>query len=160
MDNSIISTLGGGSGINTTNLVNQLVEIEKAPQQNRIDSQKEKLEAQISAYGTLKSSLSTFQGLLTPLTDNDTFNSRSASIPDTTVITANSLDANAQPGTYQIEVEAIAQQHSLAANATYADKRCCSRILVVRLKLNWVPGPMMVVITQPNFRLKMKLRLL
>ena len=38
MDNSIISTLGGGSGINTTNLVNQLVEIEKAPQQNRIDS--------------------------------------------------------------------------------------------------------------------------
>ena len=122
MDTNIVSALGGGSGIDTTKLVKDLVSLEKAPQQQRLDSKKEQLDAQISAYGTLKSSLSEFKNILAPLANNDTFNSRSVSFPETDVITPSSLAADAQTGTYQIEVENVAQAHSLASNTTYSDK--------------------------------------
>lgn len=122
MDNNIISALGGGSGIDTTKLVKNLVELERAPQQQRLDSRKEKLDAQISAYGTLKSSLAEFKKMLAPLTNKDTFNARSVSFPETDVITPNTLGANAQTGTYQISVESIAKSHSLVVNHAVADR--------------------------------------
>ncbi|GGK72737.1 flagellar filament capping protein FliD [Amphritea balenae] len=122
MDNSIVSALGGGSGIDTTSLVKQLVDVQRAPQQQRLDSKKETLETQISAYGTLKSSLSEFQNLLSPLSNSDTFKARSVSIPDTTIITANTLAADAQVGNYQVQVEEVAQQHSLVSSYTASDK--------------------------------------
>ncbi|WP_417585119.1 flagellar filament capping protein FliD [Nitrincola sp.] len=118
---SIISSLGGGSGIDTQNLVSQLTEIERAPREQRLDDRQAKLEAQISAYGTLKSALSEFQGLLSPLGTSDTFNARSVAFPDTDVITPNSLDAGAQTGSYQIEVQSIASAQTLVmGNSTDA----------------------------------------
>lgn len=111
---NIINSLGAGSGIDTSSLVSQLVEAERAPQESRLDSRQEKLDTQISAYGTLKSALSEFQSILTPLSSNDTFNARSVAFPDTDVITPNSLDAGAQTGTYQIEVLDVARSQSLA----------------------------------------------
>ena len=121
MSDSIISSLGAGSGINTSSLVSQLVDIEKAPREERLDATEEKLEAQISAYGTLQSSLSELAAVLDPLSDNDTFNARTVSFPDTDVITPNSVDPGAQTGTYQIEVVEVAQAQSLATGA-YSDK--------------------------------------
>ena len=114
MATNIISSLGAGSGIDTTSLISGLVAAERAPTETRLDTRQTKLEAQISAYGALKGALSTFQGLLSPLANNDTFNARSVVLPDTTVLTANSLDAGAQPGTYQIKVADVARAHTLA----------------------------------------------
>ncbi|WP_415905082.1 flagellar filament capping protein FliD [Neptuniibacter sp. QD48_55] len=121
MSDSIIRSLGAGSGIDSSTLVSQLVEIERAPQQNRLDTKEETLNSQISAYGTLKSSLSELQSILTPLSTNDTFNARSVSFPDTDAITPNSVDPGAQAGSYQIEVIDVAQAQSLAS-ATFSDK--------------------------------------
>lgn len=121
MSDSIIRSLGAGSGIDTSSLVSNLVEIERAPREQRLDSKQESLEAQISAYGILKSTLSEFQSAMATLADNDTFNGRSVSFPDSDVITPNSVDAGAQTGTYQIEVVDVAQSQSLASGA-YADK--------------------------------------
>ncbi|GAA0787677.1 flagellar filament capping protein FliD [Marinobacterium sediminicola] len=115
---NIINTLGAGSGIDTTALVSQLVEVERAPQEARLNSREQKLDAQISAYGTLKSALSEFQSLMSPLADNNTFNARSVALPETDVITPNSLAAGAQVGTYQIEVVDIARSQSLAMGST------------------------------------------
>ncbi|SIQ96193.1 flagellar filament capping protein FliD [Marinobacterium stanieri] len=119
MANNIISSLGGGSGIDTSNLVTQLTELERAPQENRLNSRQEKLEAQISAYGTLKSAMSEFQSMLSPLANPDTFAARSVAFPDTDLITPNSLDPGAQAGSYQIEVLDVAQAQTLvmAANS-------------------------------------------
>ncbi|SIS46838.1 flagellar filament capping protein FliD [Neptunomonas antarctica] len=122
MDTSIISALGAGSGIDTTSLVKSLVEVEKAPQQARLDTKTETLNAQISAYGTLKSSLAEFQAILEPLSKPDTFNARAVSFPETDVISPNAIAANAQAGTYQIEVHEVAQAQALAVNTAYADK--------------------------------------
>jgi flagellar hook-associated protein 2 len=110
---NIISSLGGGSGIDTTSLVSQLTQIERAPKEQRLDARQEKLEAEISAYGTLKSALSDFQGVLAPLGNSDTFNARSVAFPETGVITPNSLAAGAQTGSYQIEVMSVAKAQSL-----------------------------------------------
>lgn len=117
MSDSIIRSLGAGSGIDTTSLVSQLVDIERVPQEERLNTKQEALEAQISAYGVLKSSLSELQSFLEPLADNDTFNSRSVSFSDSDAITPNSVEPGAQTGTYQIEVTQVAQAQSLASGA-------------------------------------------
>lgn len=124
MSDSIIKSLGAGSGIDSSSLVSNLVNIERAPQEERLDSKEATLKAQISAYGTLKSSLTEFQNAMEPLADNDTFNARSVAFPDSDVITPNSVDAGAQTGTYQISVETVAQSQSLAigAYANFTDK--------------------------------------
>jgi flagellar hook-associated protein 2 len=110
---NIISSLGGGSGIDTQNLVSQLTQLERAPKEQRLDTRQEKLEAQISGYGALKSAMSEFQSLIAPLGGNDIFNARSVAFPETNVITPNSLAAGAQAGSYQIEVLEVARPQSL-----------------------------------------------
>lgn len=117
MGSNIISSLNAGSGIDITGLVDGLVSAEKAPKEQLLTTRQTKLETQISAYGVLKSSLSTFQSALAPLANADTFNARSVSFPDSDVITPTELDANAQAGSYQIEVLEIAQAQSLASAA-------------------------------------------
>ncbi|SEG58556.1 MULTISPECIES: flagellar filament capping protein FliD [Marinobacterium] len=113
MANNIISSLGGGSGIDTVNLVTSLVEAERAPQEQRIDRKSEELSAQISAYGTLKSALSDFQSMLSPLANPNTFSARSVAFPETDLITPDSLDPGAQTGSYQIEVLDVASAQTL-----------------------------------------------
>ncbi|NVZ10293.1 flagellar filament capping protein FliD [Allochromatium humboldtianum] len=114
MADNIISTLGAGSGIDIKNLVTQLTSVERAPQEQRLDARKEKLEAQISGYGQLRSAFDTFKGSLTPLSNGDLFNARSATVPNSDVITANSVEPGAQTGSYSIEVQEVAQAQTLA----------------------------------------------
>lgn len=120
---NIISALGSGSGIDTQKLVSDLVDIQKAPQQKRIDDSRKTLDTQISAFGTLKSSMSELQNIVRPLTNSETFNARAVNVPTTDVLTANSLNSSAQPGTYQIEVEAVAKAQSLAINTTATEAK-------------------------------------
>lgn len=120
---NIISSLGGGSGIDTQSLVTQLTEIERAPREQQLDRREAKLDAQISAYGTLKSALSELQGLLSPLANPDTFDARSVAFPNTDVITPNSLDAGAQTGSYQIEVESVASAQTLVIGSAITDPK-------------------------------------
>lgn len=117
MSDGIIRSLGAGSGIDTSSLVSNLVEIQRTPIENRLNEREERLEAQISAYGTLKSSFAEFQSAMAPLADNDTFNARSVAFPDSDVITPNSVEPGAQTGTYQIEVVEVAQAQSLATGS-------------------------------------------
>lgn len=113
MTDSIIKTLGAGSGIDTTNLISQLVAIERAPTEERLDRREARLEAQISGYGLLKSSLDGLKGSLTALSGSDLFNARTVAVPNSDVITANAVQTGAQTGTYQIEVLEVASAQSL-----------------------------------------------
>jgi len=56
----MISAPGVGSGLDVSSIVNQLMSIERIPLRRMEASQKE-LETQLSAFGQLKSALSTFQ---------------------------------------------------------------------------------------------------
>ena len=115
MGSSVIKSLNAGSGIDTTSLVEGLVKAEKGPKETLLTSRQTKLETQISGYGTFKSALSEFQNAMKPLTDADTFKARAVSFPDTDIISPSKLDADAQTGSFQIEVLDVAQSQSLAS---------------------------------------------
>ncbi|WP_295401273.1 flagellar filament capping protein FliD [uncultured Thiocystis sp.] len=117
MDTNIISSLGAGSGIDIAKLVPQLVAVERAPQQQRLDARQETLKAQISGYGQLKSALATLQTAMGSLGSQDLFNARSATVPSSEAITADSVSPGAQTGTYKIDVLAVASAQSLATQA-------------------------------------------
>jgi len=121
MTTDILGALGSGSGINTTQLVQDLVSAQKAPQQGRLDARTETADAKLSAYGVLKSALASFESVLTPLSDAAIFNAKSINVPTTDVLTFNSLTEEAQAGSYQIEVEQTAASQSLAFNVTETD---------------------------------------
>ena len=115
VDNNIVQSLGAGSGIDTKNLVKQLVEIERSAPQQRIDTKRELRETQISDFGKIKSALSTFQASAAALIKPEGLFSKSASFTDSNVIVPTSLDTKVAPGTYKFTVDTLAQSQTLAS---------------------------------------------
>jgi len=115
-----VTASGIGSGLDITSIVSQLVNAERAPQENRLASKEALIQARLSAYGSLKSALSTFQSSLSSLKNAETFTKRSATSSDTAVFTATSTAA-AAAGTYSVQVEQLATKHKVATDTGYAD---------------------------------------
>lgn len=118
---NIISSLGGGSGLNSQSIVDQLVELERLPTEQRLDTRESTVEAQISGFGMLRSAVGEFESALEPLSNEDTFDAKQASISDTSLMAVNSLNSEAVPGNYRIKIEQVAQSQSLSSG-TYASK--------------------------------------
>lgn len=106
------SGAAGGSVINVNSLVSQLVTATEAPQENLISSQTQQVTAQISALGTLKSALATFQSSLSALDTPSAFQIATASSSDETAFTA-SAGPGAPQGTYNVSVTQLAQAQQL-----------------------------------------------
>jgi flagellar hook-associated protein 2 len=81
----------GGSGLNVTQIVDSLVEAEKAPQENIIQNKIDSKTTSISAIGEIKSSLSTLSTTLTALTGNTSLKVSSTSAAVTASISDPSL---------------------------------------------------------------------
>ena len=116
---STISSLGIGSGLDLSAIVAGLVEAERAPSENRLDAKQESVTTKLSAFGALKSSLSLFQGSLSSLQSSSTFNGKTATTSDESVLStfASSI---ADSGSYEVEVSKLAKAHSLATSALTA----------------------------------------
>jgi flagellar hook-associated protein 2 len=114
-----VTASGIGSGLDINSIVSQLVNAERAPQANRLDSKEAIIQARLSAYGSLKSALSSFQSSLSALKDADTFGKRSATSSDGTVFSATST-TSAAAGIYSVQVEQLATKHKVASQA-YTD---------------------------------------
>src|ERR1700689_3426354 len=102
----------GGSVIDVSSLVSQLVAATQAPQQAVITTQTQAVTTQISAIGTLKSALSTFQSSLGVLDTPSAFDVQTANSTDQTAFTA-TADAGAAAGTTNVTVSALAQAQQL-----------------------------------------------
>ena len=113
IDNNIIKSLGAGSGIDSKGLVTQLVEIERAAPQGRIDTKREKAEAQISDFGVLAGAMDKVKSAVAALTDKEGLFSKSASYTASDALVPTKLDTNVQTGTYGFEVKALAASQSL-----------------------------------------------
>ncbi len=109
----------GGSVINVSSLVSQLVAATKAPQEAIINSETQSLTSQISALGQLKSALSTFQASLGPVATTSSFDSLSASSSNTTAFTA-SADSSATLGSYSISVSQLAQAQQVVSTTVWS----------------------------------------
>jgi flagellar hook-associated protein 2 len=110
----------GGSVINVSSLVSQLVAATQAPQQAVITAQTQAVTTQISALGTLKSALSTFQSSLGVLDTPTAFQVQNATSSDLTAFTA-TASSGAVSGTYNVAVSALAQAQQLLSKPFAAD---------------------------------------
>jgi flagellar hook-associated protein 2 len=116
---SIVSS-GVGSGLDTASIVKSLVEAEGGPRTLRLNAEEAKVQAKLSALGTLRSSLATFRDTLTTLKNIDRFQGRQVTLSDDDFVAATAT-SDAVPGTYEIEVEQLALAHKLqSAPGAYA----------------------------------------
>lgn len=115
IDNNIIQSLGAGSGIDTVNLTKQLVEIERAAPQQRIDSKRDKAESQISDYGLLSNAMATLQDAAAVLSKPEGLFSKTASYTESNALVPVGLETDVQAGTYKFTVEEVAASQSLTS---------------------------------------------
>jgi flagellar hook-associated protein 2 len=111
-----ISSPGIGSGIDVQSLVNQLLQADFGPQQTTLKNKASTLNAQLSAFGTLSSDVSSIGDSLSALKDLQL--GYQASCSDSAVLTA-TTDSTATAGNYSISVTQLAQAQSLAS-ASYS----------------------------------------
>lgn len=109
----MISAPGVGSGLDVNSIVTQLMAIERQPL-NRLESDKKGLEAQLSAFGKLKSALTTFQSALDDLKSLDAFEVYKAESSDETAFTA-TADSSAATGFSDIQVVRLAAAHKMGS---------------------------------------------
>ena len=112
----MLTATGIGSGIDIDGLVTQLVEAERAPEENRILVSEVVLNSELSALGVFQSGLSGLSSALSSLRDESLFQSFTSSSSDNSVVIA-SASSEASAGSYEIEVLALAESQSLASSA-------------------------------------------
>ncbi len=115
---STISSLGVGSGLNLSSLLDGL----KSSEQTRLQplqTQKSSYTAQLSAYGTLTSAVQNLQSAADKLNDPSLFDSTKVDVSGGAITATSSTDA--VPGSYDVSVSQLAQSQSLVASPV-ADK--------------------------------------
>jgi flagellar hook-associated protein 2 len=110
-----ISSAGIGSGLDVQGIVNQLLNIERAPIR-QLQSEAGRLQTQLSAFGRVQSSLSTLRDASTKLTQPDTWRAAKATSADTTLVGATATGA-AQSGSYTINVSRLAGAQTLSSTS-------------------------------------------
>lgn len=113
---SSIQSLGIGSGLLTSELLEQLIEAERAPQVRRLDREQEFIEARLSAFGEISSVLSDFNTAIKALNNVAAFNASQVTSSNDSALTA-TAGSVAAAGNYSINVQALAQQHTIASQS-------------------------------------------
>jgi len=130
-----ISTLGIGSGLDLSTILDNLSTAEKASL-TPISNQQTAYTAKLSAYGTLSSALTTFQTANTALNSADLFTATSAA-SSTTAFSA-TTSGSTIAGKYNISVTQLAQAQTLTSgvqtsNTTALGSSDASRTLSIKL---------------------------
>ncbi|SHK37317.1 flagellar hook-associated protein 2 [Marinobacter antarcticus] len=120
-----ISSLGIGSGVLTSDLVDQLVAAERAPTENRLTRRTEQSQALLSAYGKLRSAITELRLPMRQLSAPDNLKAFSASSSNEDIgVSVDSTKANR--GTYSVEVTSLAGAQALASRDVFADRDATS----------------------------------
>ena len=106
-----ISALNAGSGLNTTQIVDTLVEAEILPKQNKINEQVEEKNVSISSLGQVKNDFTSFDTNLAILADQNTIVTASSSTAIT--LTPDSTTA-LKPFVHNMTISTLAKAHTLA----------------------------------------------
>ena len=111
-----IQSLGIGSGLLTSELLEQLVEAERAPAVARLDSDQAIAEARLEALGEVKTALSTLNVSIRGLTNLSAFNASQVTSSNSEALSATASSV-AQSGSYSVQVGQLAQQHSIVSQS-------------------------------------------
>ena len=107
----MLSSPGIGSGLDVTGLVSQLMALERRPLAS-LDKKEAKQQTQLTAFGTLKGALSSFQSSVAALANPEKYTAKTASLTDTTLANV-SATSSAVAGSHSVEIQALAQSHKL-----------------------------------------------
>ena len=112
-EQDILSKIGVGSGLDTTALIQALVDADSAPQKESLDRDEEDTEAKISALGMLKSNLQSFNNILENIKSSDStgFKGFSSSTTKAT-LTADGSEAGATIDS-SLTITNLASSHTL-----------------------------------------------
>jgi flagellar hook-associated protein 2 len=111
-----ITSTGLGSGLDIESLVKGLVSAEGAPTTQRLQVKEAKLQADLSALGTLKGALSGFQSSVQALKDITVFKARTATSSSVTSFTA-AANSTAVAGSFAIRVDQLAAAAKVRTSA-------------------------------------------
>jgi flagellar hook-associated protein 2 len=116
MASTIVSSIGLGTGLNITEMVDALVSADTAAKKAQITRQTNNNSAMISGVGSLKSALTTFQDAMKKLNDPSApaFNAYAAKSANESVVKVTSGNA-AVPGSYNIVVNQLATGSKVAS---------------------------------------------
>lgn len=114
-----ISAVGIGSGLDIESIITSLMEVEQVPL-TKLQVKAGDLLTQVSAYGSLRSSLATFQDSVSALASTDSFNFYTATSGNQEAYSV-SADNTAAAGSYSISVDSLAAAHKLGSTASIAD---------------------------------------
>lgn len=112
-----ISSPGLGSGLDISGIISKLMQVEAQPL-TALQAKEASYQAKLSAFGSLKGALSSLQTAAEALENTDTFNAKSASTSDNTVLTP-SASSTAANGSYSITVNHLADYHALRSDDNY-----------------------------------------
>jgi len=115
-----IQSLGVGSGLALDDLVQQLLSAERQPKEERLNAKEERIEAEISGLGKIKSKLSDFKDAVDELRSDNGINGREPTISnpseDNDVLSAEASNS-ALRGSYEIVVEQLASGSRITTDA-------------------------------------------
>lgn len=111
-----IESLGIGSDLLTSDLVENIINADKAAGELRLNTQQDIIDAKISAYGEVQSKLYDFSETIVALSDASNVGATIAESSDESILTATAL-SSAPAGTYNVEVERTAKAHSLVSKS-------------------------------------------
>ena len=103
----IITSLSAGSGVDVAALAQGLVDAERAPQENVINSKITKNEARVSGYAAVKFMLGNVKDALTALKDANSFNASSVSNSNTSALSVTAGTA-ADLGSHAVAITTLA----------------------------------------------------
>lgn len=104
-----ITAAGVGSGIDIETIVSQLMTLERLPL-DKLQRREAVTNAELSAFGQIKSALSSFQDAMGELGTTDKFKIFTATSSDEDVLTAETT-SSAAAGIYNLTVDRLAQNH-------------------------------------------------
>lgn len=107
----MLSSPGIGSGLDVNGIVSQLMKAESQPLA-ALDAKEAKQQTRLTAFGTLKGALSSFQSNLVALSDPAKFTAVTANFSDTTLANA-SASSSAVTGSHSVEIQTLAQAQKL-----------------------------------------------
>jgi flagellar hook-associated protein 2 len=109
-----ITSLGVGSGLDLDSILESLEESKTTSLLDPITAQEDSVDAEISAYGTLTSALTTLQTAAEALADESLYESLTTTLSGSGVTAATTSEAEA--GTYTLAVTQLAQAQSLTTD--------------------------------------------
>jgi flagellar hook-associated protein 2 len=112
----LLTSLGVGSGLPVADLVEQLVNAKKAPQQSQITDQANTATTQLSGLGQVNAALSALQSAMASISDGSAFSAHSVSSSDTDILNATAT-GTAVGGSYKIEVTQLASALKASSGA-------------------------------------------